>query len=176
LKKLAAELVRRIHDPIDLGDLHDWLADCGVALVVELPLKGSKIDGVVVFSGDGTPIIGLSTRWDRMDSFIYTLLHEIAHLVLLHVKQGEVQLDEDVHEASAEGKEADANALASEWILPSGVDVGSGKPSMARILGDARSLGVHPSFLIGRLQREGVLGWSDFRRSIPKVRPFVRIG
>ena len=45
LTELAADLARRIHDPADLAEIDSWLSACGVKLVVELPLKGSKIDG-----------------------------------------------------------------------------------------------------------------------------------
>jgi HTH-type transcriptional regulator/antitoxin HigA len=82
LTELAADLARRIHDPADLAEIDSWLSACGVKLVVELPLKGSKIDGVVILSEEGHPIIGLSARWDRLDIYIFTLPHEIAHLVL----------------------------------------------------------------------------------------------
>lgn len=176
LRSLAEQITSRLHDPTDLASLHAWLADVGVALVVELPLKGSKIDGVVVFGMDGTPIIGLSTRGDRMDSVVFTLLHEIAHLVLEHVALGDVRLDEAVLEDTATGIEAQANELAARWVLPSVPKLGPGKPTMPQIIRAAHDLGIHPSFIIGRLQQDKVLDWSDYRRSVPKVRPFMRIG
>ena len=49
-----------------------WLADCGVSLVVELPLRNSKMDEIVSFST--TPVIGLDNPGDRMDGFVFTLL------------------------------------------------------------------------------------------------------
>ena len=157
--------------------LHDWLAGVGVALVVELPLKSSKIDDVVIYSDDGTPVIGLSTRGDRMDGFVFALLHEIADLVLEYVKVGDVRLDEDVEGGSNNEWEADANATAANWVLPGTLAIEhSPKPSMVRIIRAAQDLGVHLSFVIGRLQQDRVLDWSDFRRSVPKVRPFVAIG
>lgn len=177
LAALAEGLTSRIHEPNDLQGLHDWLAGVGVALVVELPLKSSKIDGVVIYSDDGTPIIGLSTRGDRMDGFVFALLHEIAHLVLEHVKVGDVRLDEDVEGGSNNKWEAEANATAANWVLPGTLAIErSPKPSMVRIIRAAQDLGVHPSFVIGRLQQDRILDWSDFRRSVPKVRPFVAMG
>lgn len=176
VRELAVSLVGRIHDPLDLEQLRGWLADCGVALVVELPLKSSKIDGVLIFSVDGEAIVGLSTRGDRMDSFVFTLLHELAHLVLGHVTPGQVRLDEDVLSEDGSDVEVAANVLAARWVLPDDLDVGPGRPKMATVLAAARAHGVHPSFIIGRLQKEGRLGWGDFRRSIPKVRPFVEFG
>lgn len=176
LANLAAELVGRLRAPTDLGALHDWLGEVGVALVIELPLKSSKIDGVVMVAADGAPIIGLSTRGDRMDGFVFTLLHEIAHIVLGHVAVGDTHLDEDILVNDVSGREAEANEQAAEWVLPSKLNLGSTRPTMPRIIAEAHAIGIHPSFIIGRLQQEGVLDWSDFRRSIPKVRPFVRIG
>jgi HTH-type transcriptional regulator/antitoxin HigA len=79
---LAGDLVHRIHDPTDLGHLEGWLADCGVILVTLLPLKSSKLDGAVMMLDTGNPVVGLTSRGDRMDSYVFTLLHELAHLCL----------------------------------------------------------------------------------------------
>lgn len=176
LRALGGQIVGRLRTPTDLAGLYDWLAGVGVALVIELPLKSSKIDGVVIVASDGSPIIGLSTRGDRMDSVVFTLLHEIAHLVLDHVTVGEVRLDEEVLDTAGTRQEAEANELAAHWVLPSALALGPAKPSMPRILAAAHAVGIHPCFIIGRLQQDGVLDWSDFRRSVPRVRPFVKEG
>jgi HTH-type transcriptional regulator/antitoxin HigA len=175
LTELAVGLAGRVRDPANLAEIKDWLFACGVKLVIELPLKGSKIDGVVILSNEGHPIIGLSTRWDRMDIFVFTLLHEIAHLVLGHVSPGEVQLDEDVTETAGAEAEAAANGLAAQWMLPNGVDPGSAHPTPLAVRSIAEANGVHPSLVIGRLQREGRLAWGEMRRAIPKVRPFLSL-
>jgi HTH-type transcriptional regulator/antitoxin HigA len=174
LAQLAGDLVRRLHGPDDLGQLHAWLASCGVALVIELPLRNSKIDGVTSFS-TGSPIIGLSTRGDRMDSFVFTLLHEIGHLTLGHVSAGEIRIDEDIDVVDGSDREFQANEAAANWIFPH-LPLIPADPSPRVLLDTARVLGVHPCFLIGRLQKEGRLNWSDYRRTIPRVRPFVTIG
>ncbi len=175
LTDLAAGLVRRLEGPQDLRWLHRWLADCGIALVIELPLKNSKIDGVVSFSTEN-PIIGLSTRFDRMDSFIYTLLHEIAHLVLGHISRGELRIDEDVDAGERSDHERQADDVAARWIFDTPPMVPAGDLSPRAIVETARAHGVHPCFLIGRLQKLGQLDWGNYRRTIPKVRPFVELG
>ncbi len=175
LAELGVSLVGRIRDPYDLSNLQRWLAEYGVALVIEQSLKSSKIDGVVLFV-DGSPIVGLSTRGDRMDGFVFTLLHELAHLVLGHIAPGDIYLDEDVASDDEADVEVAANDLAGSWILPKEVSVGPSPPRMPAILAAARQYGVHPSFVIGRLQKDGRLGWGDLRRHIPKVRPFVEFG
>lgn len=174
LKDLAEGLVRRLEGPQDLRQLHSWLAECGVALVIELPLRNSKIDGVVSFS-TGTPIIGLSTRGDRMDSFVFTLLHEIGHLILGHVSPGELRIDEDVDDPDGSDREHQANELAAHWIFDQPPFVPDDDLRPRILLETSRAYGVHPSFLIGWLQKEGRLDWSDYRRTIPRVRPFVQL-
>ncbi|MGA3843425.1 ImmA/IrrE family metallo-endopeptidase [Ralstonia nicotianae] len=39
-------------------------------------------DGVVFCLDDGHPVIGLSLRHPRLDIFWFTLMHELAHIVL----------------------------------------------------------------------------------------------
>ena len=174
LAALAAGLVRRIDGPQDLRLIGGWLAECGVALVVELPLRNSKMDGIVSFS-TGTPIIGLSTRGDRMDSFVFTLLHEIAHLTLGHVVSGQLSIDENLDPTGGSEREREANDTAARWIFDHTPTLPLGQLSPRALVNAARAEGVHVSFLIGRLQNEHRLDWKDYRRTIPKVRPFVDV-
>lgn len=51
---------------------------------------------------DGTPIIGLSLRYDRLDNFWFTLLHECAH-IWKHVDETEAFLD-DLDSSSMEDR------------------------------------------------------------------------
>jgi HTH-type transcriptional regulator / antitoxin HigA len=173
LAATATQLVHRIHDPTDLGNLKDWLGECGVVLVTELPLRASKLDGVSMFLDDGRPAVGLTSRGDRMDSFVFTLLHECAHLLLGHLTDGGIRVDEELEGAGdLAGSEADANKQAADWILPNDIDIPLGRPSMSTVLELARRHRVHPSFVIGRIQRERK-DWSILRRSIPRVRPYL---
>ncbi len=175
LSELAANLARRLEGPKDLAHLREWVEQCGVTLIIELPLRNSKIDGVVSFAADN-PIIGLSTRGNRMDSFVFTLLHEIAHLVLGHVTQGALRIDEDVQEGTDSGYEDEANERAGTWIFPTPFDLPSRSPLPSELVDLARAHSIHPCFVVGRLQNDGRLEWSDYRRTIPKVRPYVKLG
>jgi HTH-type transcriptional regulator/antitoxin HigA len=175
LGQLAADMVHRIEGPHDLRHLGTWLAGCGVGLVIELPLRNSKMDGIVSFA-TRTPIIGLSTRGDRMDSFVFTLLHEIAHLTLGHLDGEKLTIDEDLDPNSGSERERAANDKAAGWIFPTPPVIPPNELTQRTLAEIARAHGVHVCFLIGRLQSQGRLNWKDYRRSIPKVRPFVQIG
>lgn len=169
LAGLAEALPSRLREPDEIRNLTGWLSDCGVKLVVELPLRSSKLDGAVVFSADG-PVIGLSTRGNRFDGFVFTLLHEIAHLVLEHVTEGSVRVDEDyVGTPTEDALETEANELAGSWIFPGGLEV-SDPITTSKILEASRHHDVHPSLVIGRLQWNGRLEWAQYRNRIPRVR------
>jgi HTH-type transcriptional regulator/antitoxin HigA len=151
------------------------LSECGVGLVIEPPLRNSKIDGIVSVA-TGIPIIGMTTRGDRMDIFVFTLLHEIAHLTLGHLDGEKLTVDEDLDPNSESERERAANDTAARWIFPSPPTLPPGDLTPKTLAEAARANGVHVSFLIGRLQNEGRLDWKDYRRTIPKVRPFVKVG
>jgi len=176
LEGLARDIPRLLTDPLELPNLRTWLADAGVALVIELPLRSSKIDGASFWSCD-TPIIGLTTRGNRFDSLVFTLLHEIAHLIRRDVsKESLPRIDEDLAlDDSAQGVEAEANKAAAEWIFPGGLDVPD-DVTLARIRDIAREYNVHPSLVVGRLQWMEKLTWNQYRRHIPRVRDHLGLG
>jgi HTH-type transcriptional regulator/antitoxin HigA len=71
----------------------EFLEKHGIAIIIEPSLKGTRIDGAALKDIDGQPIIGLSLRYDRLDNFWFTLLHEVAH-IWKHVHNEETFLDD----------------------------------------------------------------------------------
>ena len=159
--------------PAELDRLVGWFAEVGVILVIQTPLRGSKIDGAVFRRADSTPVIGLTLRGDRFDILVFTLLHEVAHLVKGHLDR-DIVVDVDLDRGeSIEGIEGETNRLAATWIFPNGLTL-EGPVSTATILELAEAHKVHPSLVIGRLQHAGQLGWNRFRNHIPRVRPHLK--
>lgn len=170
LGSLAFELPKRTAiGPAALRRVPEWFAECGVIVIFSEGLPGGKLDGAVTFLADGRPLIGLTTRGDRFDSVLFTLLHEVAHLVLLHINPGSQSIvDIDVIGDQTDPIEQAANAQATTWLFPNGFAVESA--SVPAILRAAESYGVHPSVIIGQIQRRSG-DWSRYRTKIPKVRP-----
>ncbi len=89
---------------------------------------------------------------------MFTLLHELAHIVLGDVELGRFRIDEATNaEGVANDIERQADEQASAWIFPTGFSPPSRPVSASTIASLAREHGVHPSIVIGRLQRDGVL-------------------
>lgn len=168
LGAVAAEIPTRTEaGPTALAGLIPLLADCGVVLVFAEGLPGGKLDGAVTFVQE-TPIVGLTTRGDRFDSVLYTLLHECAHLTLGHITaDGDAIVDDEVRGEQVDPVEIAANEQADRWLFPQGFALAS--DSLLSILEVAMSNGVHPSVVVGRVQFE-TGNWKKHRTKIPKVR------
>jgi HTH-type transcriptional regulator/antitoxin HigA len=170
LAGLARDLPQRLVDPQRLADVRDWLPSVGVAFVVVEHLQGSKIDGAAFRLENGTPVVALSLRGNRFDSVVFTLVHEIAHIVLGHADGKCLVIDEDAaSEHPTNDVEEAANHLASSWLFRVPIEIAP-PISQAKVLKAARALGVHPALLVGRLQWAGKLPWSSLRGLVPKAK------
>lgn len=171
LHTLAGKLSRLLRDPAVFAQLPNFFADVGVRLVHVEAFPSSKIDGAS-FNLDGTPVIGLSGRGHRMDKVLFTLLHEVAHVVLDHIADGLI-LDEGDEESLDREKEADREAR--EWALPGPLPAVPERVSQNWLVTVASSLGVHPIIIVGRLQNDGLLNWrSLLAKDAPTVTAFLK--
>lgn len=133
----------------------EFLGKHGIAVVIEPHLKGTLLDGAAMQDGDGTPIIGLTLRFDRLDNFWFTLLHEVAHL-WKHVDHEETFLD-NLDASSEDRREVEANRLAKEALIPrvawkrSDAYLNPGNQAIDRL---SRELKIHPAIIAGRLRKE----------------------
>lgn len=157
VEQLGARLSQTLSDPTQLRDLPNQFAGVGVRLVYVEAFPSSKMDGASL-PGDGSPIIGLSGRGLRLDKVLFTLLHEVAHVVLGHLKQGAPIIDDGGDQES--GQEKDANDRAADWIVPGGLPRQiPGHVTQGWINAVARERGVHPIAVVGQLQKTGQVGW-----------------
>jgi len=133
----------------------EFLEHHGIAVVFEPHLKGTQLDGAALKDIDDTPIIGLTLRYDRLDNFWFTLLHEVAH-IWKHVGHDVAFLD-DLDAPSEDRREAEANRLAREAFIPRIIWRRSDaylSPSRETINRLARELRIHPAIIAGRLRKE----------------------
>ncbi|MBJ8552659.1 ImmA/IrrE family metallo-endopeptidase [Acinetobacter bereziniae] len=141
----------------ELGPLTaiEWLENKGIAVVIEPQLKGTLLDGAALKDKDGTPIIGLTLRYDRLDNFWFTLMHEVIH-VWKHLS-GEDAFVDNLDASSEDRREAEANRLASEAFIPRGMwrrTDAFKQPSKLNIEILAQELRIHPAIIAGRLRKD----------------------
>jgi len=131
----------------------------GITVVVMPPLPGTFLDGAAMASQTGKPVIGLTLRHDRIDSFWFTLLHELAH-VALHYDEligGDAAFVDDMEIRSEDACEREADKLARDSLIPGAVltqvnwGAGTGHDDLITVATRAR---VHISVVAGRWQRE----------------------
>lgn len=167
LELLAEQLTVTIREPEDLLGLPAQLAGVGVRLVHTVRFDDSKIDGAAFFDDSG-PVIGLSGRIAKLDSVLFTLLHEIAHIHLGHVQTRGV-VDIDLRGTATSVLERQADKTATRWALPKALNL-KAPISRGGVLACAESMGVHPAMVVGRLHHDGVLPWSHLNGLVPGVR------
>ncbi|CAD0353639.1 ImmA/IrrE family metallo-endopeptidase [Xanthomonas hortorum] len=133
----------------------EYLNRHGIVVVIEEHLKGTQLDGAALKDADGTPIVGLTLRYDRIDNFWFTLLHEVVH-IWKHVDDNDAFLD-DLDASSEDRREAEANRLAREAFIPRLIWKRSDayqSPSRESVLQLSKELKIHPAIIAGRIRRE----------------------
>jgi HTH-type transcriptional regulator/antitoxin HigA len=158
---LPKEVLRRLAllsvDPQVVRQLPTILADFGIILVYIYALPGMSADGAVFHLSTGHAVIAMSLRYPRLDYFWFTLLHELAHLVL-HNDQFEDPVFFDVEAAEGRDKaEKAANRLAKDSIVDreSWRNCGPKYDTSERAVHlYAAEQGVHPGLIAGLLRKE----------------------
>lgn len=158
----------------DVGRVPETLAALGVYFVVVPHLPKTYVDGAAFTLDDGHPVIALSLRYDRIDAFWFTLLHELAHIVSGH--EGLDIFNQD--ERDGDAQERVANKLASDWLLnPEALAafVSEVKPyfSRAKVEAFAARQRRHPGIVVGRLHHDGDLAYSHLNGLCEKVSVYL---
>jgi len=157
------------------------LAESGIRFLVIEPLQQTRIDGVCFWLDARSPVIALSLRSDRIDSFWFSLLHELGHVKNRDGLKSNGRLDTDLVGDQAlptEEKpefERRADEFAVDFLVPQ-AEIASfiarTRPlySAARIIGFAKRIKVHTGIVVGQLQRRGEITYAHNRKMLEKVR------
>jgi HTH-type transcriptional regulator/antitoxin HigA len=155
-KEHLRELACLSIDPQVVRRLPSILAKFGIILVYVYALPGMRADGAVFHLSTGHPVIAMSLRFPRLDYFWFTLLHELAHLVLHNDKLKEPVFF-DVEGEERDFAEKAANRLAKDSL----VNRNSWRNCTPKYDSSDRAVkayaseqGVHPSVIAGLLARE----------------------
>jgi HTH-type transcriptional regulator/antitoxin HigA len=139
----------------------EYLEKHGVHLIVVPHLPKTYLDGAAILLPDGTPVIGLTLRYDRIDYFWFCLLHELAH-VSKHLSTSDRLIidDLDLRGKKVEKEdiiEKEADEMTRNGLIPKRIwdrNPISGKASTAEIYALAERLKIHPAIIAGRIRFE----------------------
>jgi HTH-type transcriptional regulator / antitoxin HigA len=134
----------------------ELLEENGIVLVAEPHVPGMSVDGAA-FLVDEVPVIGLTLLRDTLDNFWFTLLHEVGHIVL-HYRTGlSSGFFDDVTSSEIDEIEEEANAFASNLLIPEEVwerspaRISKSPEPMEKL---AAQLGISAAIIFGRVRME----------------------
>jgi len=138
------------------------LSAVGIHLVCLTHLPKTYLDGAALKNvDDGTPIVALTLRYDRLDNFWFSLLHELAHVGRHFDGDVEAFVDDfTLREAPLrheDSREKEADEWANEALIPQAEWETSGlqsHASYAGIIAFSQRMGVHPAIVAGRIRHQ----------------------
>ncbi|HXM83165.1 MAG TPA: ImmA/IrrE family metallo-endopeptidase [Burkholderiales bacterium] len=159
----------------------EYLSKLGIACVIEPHLPHTRLDGAAMLDEDGTPVIGLTIRFDRLDNFWFTLLHELVH-IYKHLRDSKQAFVDDTETVEDEDpKEVEANRIGGEAFIPRNLWIQSEayrrRTDVSAIREFAYRLRIHPAIVAGRIRRDTgnyrilsrLLGSGEVRRLFPEL-------
>lgn len=158
----------------------ETLARMGIRLVVVKPLQGTRIDGATFWLDESSPVIALSMRYDRIDSFWFTLMHEMRHV--MNEDRWSIDTDlvgperaggQDLPEIEKRANEEASNSLVPRDELDSFIVRHRPRFSKVNIIRFAHLHQVHPGIVVGQLQYRQAIKYSYSREMLAPVRTAV---
>ena len=183
--QLVEQLRLLMESPEEVRHAPRVLADYGVRMLVLEQIAPTKIDGATFWLNRRAPVIALSLRYDRIDYFWHTLMHEVAHVRYEDgLEEDRALLDIDIVADKTPltivqpDYEARADEFATNAIIPTHEMedfIHRVRPfySGVRVQGFAQRMGVHAGLVVGQLQHRGEIGFGNLRRTLTPVRRFV---
>jgi HTH-type transcriptional regulator/antitoxin HigA len=181
------ERLRALADfPENTRNVPKVLSEMGIRFVLVEHLPKSKIDGAALWLGADweRPVIALSLRYDRIDSFWHTLFHELSHVKHKDSYSLDVDLvgaDRCLSSDMVSDIEQRANQEAAEMLIPKEKlqsFILRTRPFYytAKIIQFANLIKIHPGVIAGQLQFKKEIDWSAHRKMLVKVRDILISG
>jgi HTH-type transcriptional regulator/antitoxin HigA len=183
LNSALTQLSKLKRDPEEARHIPRVLSAAGIRFLIVEPLPHTKIDGVCFWLDADSPVIALSVRYDRIDWFWHTLMHEMAHV---KNKDGmdsttldtelvgvDAQPFEDKGDAEKAADLFAVNFLVSQAKLDRFIARVHPLYSKLKVSAFANSNEVHPGIVVGQLQHRKKIAYAHSRDLLVKVRNII---
>lgn len=130
----------------------------GVRVVGIRQIRGCPVYGATWWMSAAEPVIQLSFRGLNESDLWFTFFHEVGHAIL-HRNQDFVEMDDGEKDA----REREADAYACDLLIPPADYeriTRSMRFSADQVVAFARSIGIAPGIVVGRLQHDGLLPYT----------------
>jgi HTH-type transcriptional regulator / antitoxin HigA len=144
--------------------LQELAASAGVAVVVVDTYAGAKANGATRWLSPDKALIQLSIRHRWEDIFWFSFFHESGHVVLHRKKDRfkDLFVERDGRQADNEQPlEEAADRFAARTLIPPPHDRRLPSLVPGEVVAFAEMIGVAPAIVIGRLQHDGLLPYSQ---------------
>jgi HTH-type transcriptional regulator/antitoxin HigA len=184
-KKLKEELEPLRLEPEAISQVPKILCKYGIRFLLIEYLPQAKIDGACFWLNNdaNSPVIVLSMRFDRIDWFWHTLMHE-----LYHIKNGDGRnapiletciRDEDAQPSESKSQqEQAADKFAVEFLvdqreLDNFIARNKRAYSDTNIKAFSKLHHVHPGIVVGQMHHRGVFHWKYFSDMKVKIKEYI---
>ncbi len=144
--------------------MRERAASAGVAVVFVPEIKRCPVSGVARWLAPDKALIQLSLRYKTDDQFWFSFFHEAGHIL------NDAKKDVYINDGEDGEKEEAANRFSACFLIPPAHD--GAMPTLtsrSSVVRFARSIGISPGIVVGRLQKDGILPWAtkmnDLKRS-----------
>ena len=143
------------------------LGECGIAFAVVRNFRGAPVQGFIKQTPGKSLVMCLTNRGKRADSFWFTLFHEIGHVLHGDYSMRFVDFDsvEDAAERKADlfaqdtliGRQAYHDFIRTpDCVMWSGIEAFAAREKV-------------PAWIVlGRLQKDRIIDWSQYANQIPR--------
>ena len=173
--ELLKENVKKIRELVNKPFLEqyekvsDLLSECGISLIFEAHLPHTYVNGVSYKITCDKAIIMISDRGKKDDILWFTLFHEIAHLIKHSKKEVFIDLEND----DKNDIEKEADEFAKNVLIPNDIYNSFIKTNYvfdeSIIKEFAKSNNISTGVIVGRLQKDGKVGWNEFNSLITRI-------
>ncbi|MBI4320651.1 MAG: HigA family addiction module antidote protein [Chloroflexi bacterium] len=183
LQDAIGRLRALLHSVEEIRNVPPILADAGIRFLIVEALPNTGIDGACFWLDANSPVIVLSLRFDRIDAFWHTLMHESGHVknkdgfydatLDTHLVGRGVQPSDAMPEFEKEADRFAVETLVPQDALQSFIIGVRPLYSKVRIRLFADRIHVHPGIVLGQLHQRQEIDWSSNREMLDKVRHII---